>query len=68
MYGMFFFLVCFWVVPSCAVFVQKNFKTFCKKPRCHILGFFQPCGQKSFNFIEAFSCYKKMRGGVRGSV
>jgi len=39
MYGMFFFLICFWVVLSCSVFVQKhikpknlkNLKTFFKK-------------------------------------
>ena len=43
MYGMFFFLMCFWVVLSCSVFVPKkpikpkNLKTFFKN-----LGFFQP--------------------------
>jgi len=28
MYRMFFFLVCFWVVLSCSVFVQETYKTY----------------------------------------
>jgi len=52
---------------SCAFGSYYRVQSLYKKT-LKLSGFFQPCGQKSFNFIEAFSCYKKMRGGVRGSV